>query len=45
VPDSVTSTQLAKVIVKYGNDHPQELHLPGVIVVTNALLAAFPCGK
>jgi hypothetical protein len=44
VPDNATSTQLAKVIVKYGNDHPQELHLPSVVVVANALLAAFPCG-
>lgn len=44
VPDSATTTQLAKVIVKYGNDHPQELHLPGVLFVAKALVAAFPCG-
>jgi hypothetical protein len=45
LPDSATTTQLAKVIVKYGNDHPEELHLPGAIVVANAFLAAFPCGR
>jgi Rap1a immunity proteins len=45
VPDNATTTQLAKVIVKYGNDHPEDLHLPGVLVVAKALVAAFPCGK
>jgi hypothetical protein len=44
VPDSVTVTLLAKVVVKYGNDHPEELHFPGVIVVVGALVRAFPCG-
>ena len=44
VPDNASGAQLAKVIVKYGNDHPQELHLPAVVVVANAFLAAFPCG-
>jgi Rap1a immunity proteins len=44
VPDGVTATQLAKVVVKYGNDHPGELHFPGVIVVVSALVGAFPCG-
>jgi hypothetical protein len=43
-PDSATITQLAKVIVKYGDDHPEDLHLPGVLVVAKALVAAFPCG-
>jgi hypothetical protein len=45
VPDNATTTQLAKVIVKYGNDHPEDLRLPGVLVVAKALVAAFPCGK
>ncbi len=44
VPDSVTATQLAKVVVKYGNDHPEELHLPGVVLVVGALAGGFPCG-
>jgi hypothetical protein len=43
VPDGVTTTQLAKVVVKYGNDHPEELHYPGVMVVVGALVGAFPC--
>jgi hypothetical protein len=45
VPDNATTTQLAKVIVKYSNDHPEDLHLPGVLFVGKALVAAFPCGK
>lgn len=43
VPDGVTTTQLAKVVVKYGNDHPEELHFPAVVVVAGALVGAFPC--
>ena len=44
VPGGVTTTQLAKVVVKYGNDHPEELHFPAVAVVVGALVGAFPCG-
>ena len=45
VPAGVTETQLAKVVVKYGNDHPEELHFPGVMIVASALVVAFPCGR
>lgn len=44
VPDNASSSQLAKVIVKYGNDHPEELHLPAVAFVGLAMITAFPCG-
>lgn len=44
LPDGASNSELAKVMVKYGNDHPEELHLPSVVLVTNALLKAFPCG-
>ena len=43
VPDNASGTQLAKVIVKYSDDHPEELNKPGVIFVTLALKRAFPC--
>jgi Rap1a immunity proteins len=43
MPEGVSNSQLAKVIVKYGNDHPEELHLPAVLLVENALIKAFPC--
>ncbi len=43
VPDDASGTQLAKVIVKYGDDHPEELNEPGAIFVLLALKNAFPC--
>jgi hypothetical protein len=43
VPDSVSATQAAKVVVKYGNDHPAELNLPAVMIVISAMKEAFPC--
>lgn len=43
VPAEASSTQLAKIVVKYGDDHPQQLHLPAVIIVLLAMGDAFPC--
>lgn len=43
VPDNASGAQLAKVIVKYGDDHPEELNEPGAIFVTLAMKKAFPC--
>ena len=44
IPSGVSTAQLAKVVLKYSNDHPEELHFPGVMVVAGALVGAFPCG-
>jgi hypothetical protein len=44
VPDDATSTQLAKIVAKYGRDHPEELSDPGVSLVIFAMKRAFPCG-
>ena len=43
VPADVTGQQMAKVIVKYGNDHPEELHLQGIAFTLNAFRTAWPC--
>ena len=43
VPQTASGAELAKVIVKYGEDHPEQLHIPGAIFVTNSLSVAFPC--
>lgn len=40
---NVTFYQLARIVLKYGNDHPEELHLAAALVVTEALTRAFPC--
>jgi hypothetical protein len=44
VPDDASASQLAKVVVKYGSDHPEELNLPAVAIVHFAMQKAFPCG-
>jgi hypothetical protein len=43
VPDSVSASQAAKVVVKYGDNHPAELYLPAAAIVTSAMKEAFPC--
>src|SRR5207247_1642598 len=42
IPSTATDTQLARVIVKYGNDHPEKLHLAAVDMLSAALVSAFP---
>jgi hypothetical protein len=43
VPTDVTAGQMAKVIAKYGNDHPEELHQQGSAFVIKAFSEAWPC--
>ncbi len=43
IPNTVTGAQLAKVIVKHGNDHPEGLHYAAVDLLHSALMLAFPC--
>jgi hypothetical protein len=43
LPNAVTGAQLAKVVVKFGDDHPEKLHYPAVWIVGDALETAFPC--
>jgi hypothetical protein len=42
-PSGVTTTQLAKIVVKYGDDHPEKLNIAGAAFVVTALRQAFPC--
>ena len=42
---SVTYGQQLRVVVKYLQDHPEELHLRNTALVEKALAKAFPCGK
>jgi len=41
--DGVTVGQVMLVFLKYVDNHPEELHLPAAVVVSRAMLAAFPC--
>lgn len=43
VPDNATATQLAKVVVKFGKEHPEELNEAALVMVFNAFVRAFPC--
>lgn len=42
---NVTFGQEFRVVVKYLQDHPEELHLPNTALVEKALAKAFPCQK
>jgi hypothetical protein len=43
IPKEVSVEQLTKVVVKYGDNHPEELHFPGAAIVMFAMKEAFPC--
>ncbi|MGB8581634.1 MAG: Rap1a/Tai family immunity protein [Candidatus Sulfotelmatobacter sp.] len=43
VPAEASERQLAKIVVKYGDDHPQQLHFPAAVIVLLAMKEAFPC--
>jgi hypothetical protein len=43
LPDGSTPTQLAKVVVRYLDQHPEKLHLPAAQLVYDATAEAFPC--
>jgi hypothetical protein len=42
-PEHFTYGQAKKIVIKYLNDHPEQLHLPATFLVGEALGAAFPC--
>jgi len=42
-PDRFTGTQLRKVVLKYLDEHPEELHLAATGLIMTALIEAFPC--
>ena len=42
-PSGVNATQLAKIVVKYGDDHPEKLNIGSAAFVIIALQEAFPC--
>jgi hypothetical protein len=42
-PDQATSAQFVRVIVKYLEDHPADLHKRSWTLANLALIQAFPC--
>lgn len=45
VPSDVSLTQLIRVIVSYGEQHPEDLHQTASVFVLNAVRKAFMCGS
>jgi hypothetical protein len=43
IPDDSTNGELAKVLVKYLNEHPTQLHYEAGVVAYQAFRLAYPC--
>jgi hypothetical protein len=43
LPGNTTNIQIARIVVKYINDHPNEMHYPEGYLVIGAFQDAFPC--
>jgi hypothetical protein len=43
LPKEVTNGQIARVFVKFLEDHPEKLHFPANLLFIEALRTAFPC--
>jgi hypothetical protein len=43
IPEGVTTGQIVAVVVKYADEHPQDMHLEFAEVVASALVEAWPC--
>lgn len=43
--DGTTNIQKARVVVKYLQEHPDQLHLPASMLTVIAYMGAFPCKK
>jgi hypothetical protein len=44
-PKGVTQGQTINVVLKYLDDHPEELHEPASILILKAVKTAWPCKK
>ena len=43
VPANVSGEQMIKIVTKYGDEHPEDLHLPSASFVGRALLRVYSC--
>ena len=43
IPEAVTFGQMAKVVVRYLDQHPEQLHLMATLVIAKATHDGFPC--
>jgi hypothetical protein len=42
-PDGATPIQIAKIVVRYLDQHPEKLHLPAAQLIYDATSDVFPC--
>lgn len=42
-PNGATPVQIAKIVTKYLDAHPEKLHLPAAQLIYDATYEAFPC--
>jgi hypothetical protein len=45
IPAKVTNDQEVRVVVKFLNDHPEQLHISEFLLVNGALVNVWPCKK
>ena len=43
LPHGTDTTQLIRVLVNYGHQHPETLHEAAILFALNSLVSAFPC--
>ena len=43
IPDALTVGEVRNIVVRYMEEHPEELHYASIALVNNALEEAFPC--
>lgn len=43
LPDRMSQEELTRVVLKYGDGHPEMLHLTAAVFVMKALGEAYPC--
>lgn len=43
MPMHVTASQIARVVLRYGDEHPEKLHWPSTDFTIESLRNAFPC--
>lgn len=43
IPDNASATQLAKVVARYGTEHPEKLNEAALVLVSDAFTKSFPC--
>ena len=45
IPDGVKMGQIVKIVMKFLDDHPEQLHLRARNIVLDSVAFAFPCKK